>query len=105
MSRLLLNKEFAMDTFFGSTQALHGYTCAQLFIGKTSRYMKVYPLCQESHGVEALKDFICDVGIPWCLRSDNAKMETQGKWAKVCCQYKIKQCNTEPHHSHQNPVE
>ena len=70
-----LNKVFAMDTFFASTKALGGYTCAQIFTGKSSMLTECFPMRRESHLAETLQDFIRKWGAPHSLLSDNAKSE------------------------------
>ena len=37
-----LRETFATDTFFSSEKALGGYTCAQLYVGKSSNFTEIY---------------------------------------------------------------
>jgi hypothetical protein len=105
LNRTRLSEIVATDTFFSHTKAYGGYTCAQLFIGLDSHFVQVYGLQRESQGVQALEDFIRDIGAPHDIRSDNAKMETGVEWSKICRKYNIAQQTTEPEHPHQNPAE
>ena len=59
----------------------------------------------ESEGPEALESFIADVGAPFHILSDNAKMETSKAWKDILRKYNIRANTTEPYHPHQNPVE
>ena len=59
----------------------------------------------ESEGPEALESFIADVGAPFHILSDNAKMETSKAWKDILRKYNISASTTEPYHPHQNPVE
>ena len=70
-----LAETFCTDTFFSSTKGIGGEICAQLFVGKTSLFTKVYGMSTESQGNEALESFISDVGAPYYIHSDNAQME------------------------------
>ena len=93
------------DTLFGSTKAFGGITCAQLFVGKESKYTAVYGMKHERDGPEAFEDFIRDKGAPFCIWSDNSKMQTGNKWRRLMQKYNIRSENTEPHHPNQNPAE
>lgn len=93
------------DTFFASIAAYGEYTCAQLSLGVSSRYIEVYGMQRESQGPQTLEDFIRDVGAPHHIRSDNARMETGRMFSDICRKYNISQQTTEPHHPHQNPAE
>lgn len=53
-----LRETFATDTFFSSDKALGGYTCAQLYVGKTSTFTKIYGMKTPGQMSETLQDFI-----------------------------------------------
>ena len=57
-----LDKTVATDTFFANACAYDGYTCAQLFIGKTSQFTQVYGMKSDSEFPGTLMDFICSFG-------------------------------------------
>jgi hypothetical protein len=105
LNRPRLAETVATDTYFSSVPAYGGYTCAQLFVGTKSLFVKAYGMQRESQGPQALEDFIRDIGAPHDIRSDNAKMQTGVEWSKICRQYNIAQQTTEPHHLWQNPAE
>ena len=65
-----LNEVVATDTFFASETALGGYTCAQLFVGKTSMITEVFPMQRESHMADTIQDFIRKWGASYALLSD-----------------------------------
>ena len=105
LNRNRLQETFATDTWFSSTQAIGGFTCAQLFYGKTSRFIVIYPMKREADGPHALEDFIRDVGAPYKIKSDNSAMQSGNVWTTICRKYNIQQCFTEPHHPNQNQAE
>lgn len=100
-----LREMYATDTWFSSTPALGGYTCAQLYYGVMSKYIALYPMVRESQGPETLEDFCRYKGAPIKLKNDNAQMETGKTWTEICRKYNIEQCTTEPHHPWQNEAE
>ena len=97
-----LNEEFHSDTFFPSVPTNQNETCSQLFFGKNSDYMYVQPMRSESHSYSALQDFGRKVGIPKCLKTDNAKTEVGSEWTNWCRRYLVNTKFTEPHHPWQN---
>ena len=105
LNRPRIGEMVCADTLFGSTKAFGGITCAQLFVGKESKYTAVYGMKHERDGPEAFEDFIRDKGAPFCIRSDNSKMQTGNKWRCLMRKYNIWSENTEPHHPNQNPAE
>ena len=52
-----INDTFHSDTFFPTVDSINGDTCSQIFIGKKTDFMKVYPLAKESHSYRALQVF------------------------------------------------
>jgi hypothetical protein len=71
-----LAKTFATDTLFSLELGLGGVTCAQLFVGTSSKLTKVFGMKTENEGPDVFEDFIRDNGAPYALISDNAKMHT-----------------------------
>ena len=94
-----------LDTFFASCKALGGYTCAQIYVGKTSILTEVFGIKSESQMGETLQDFIRKWGAPHFLLSDNTKSELSNTVLDILCKYNIKDIQTEPHHPNQNPME
>ena len=100
-----VNDEFHSDTFFPSVHGNDGSTCSQMFIGKDTDYMFVYPMKKESHSFLALQDFGRKVGLPRSIKTDNAKTETGLKWTTWCREYCVDSKYTEPHSPWQNRAE
>lgn len=106
LNRNRLRERYSTDTFFSSVPAiLTGATCAQIFVGAHSTYTAVYPMRNESHGPEILETFIANVGAPYHLMNDNAKMQTSEAWNKILRKYNISSSTTEPYHPWQNRSE
>jgi transposase InsO family protein len=105
LNRHRLHETFCTDTWFSSTTAIHGYTCAQIFYGTTSRYISCYPMHKEADGPNILEDFVRNDGAPFTLKSDNSQMQSSDAWMDICRKYNIRQSFTEPHHPHQNQAE
>ena len=105
LNRNRLRETYATDTFFSSVTSIGGFTCAQLFSGKDSMFTKVYGMSTEAEGVVALETFVAEVGAPYHIISDNAKMQIGDAWKQVLRKYNISASTTEPHHPHQNPAE
>jgi len=100
-----LNETFATDTFYSSEKALGGYTCAQLYVGKTSTFTEIFGMKSENQMPETLQDFIRQWGAPSGLLSDNAKAETSKVVKDILRLYCIKDMQSEAHHQHQNYAE
>ena len=105
LNRNRLRETYATDTFFSSVTSIWSFTCAQLFSGKDSMFTKVYGMSTEAEGVVALETFVAEVGAPYHIISDNAKMQIGDAWKQVLRKYNISASTTEPHHPHQNPAE
>ena len=97
-----INDTFHSDAFFPTVDSINGDTCSQIFIGKKTDFMKVYPLAKESHSYWALQDFTRKVGIPAGLKTDNATTEVGVKWTTFCRENRIDTTFTEPASPRQN---
>ena len=100
-----LREVFATDTFFSSEKALGGYTCAQIYVGKTSTFTVIYGMKSENQMVETFQDFIRQYGAPTGLFSDNAKSKTGKAIKDIQRHYAIKDLQSEARHQHQNYAE
>ena len=100
-----LRETFATDTFFSSDKALGGYTCAQLYVGKSSNFTKVFGMKRPEQMPETLQDFIRQWGAPSGLFSDSAILETSKAIKDILRHYCIKDMQSEPKHQHQNYAE
>jgi hypothetical protein len=89
---------------FSHTLSLRQNKCAQVFTNGQG-YDLFYPLKKEADAADALNEMIRSVGIPKELVSDGAKAETQGEFAKVVKEYKVKSKVTEPYSGWQNRAE
>ena len=99
-----LNTKLYTDTVFSSTRSLHGNKCAQVFTNGIG-YDLFYPLKAEADIGDALNEVVRTIGVPKELVSDGAKAETQGRFAAVANEYRIKQRITEPYSGWQNRAE
>jgi hypothetical protein len=93
-----------ISTMFSATKSFCGHNCAQVFTNGLG-YDMFYPLKREADAVEALNEVIRTIGVPKELVSDGAKAETQGRFAAVASEYRIKQRQTEPYSGWQNRAE
>ena len=106
LNRNRLREMYSTDTIFSSIPAIGtGCTCMQVFCGKNSKYCKGYGMKTESDGCDVLETFVAEVGAPYHLMNDNARMETSQAWKRILSKYNISGSATEPNHGHQNPVE
>jgi hypothetical protein len=80
-NRPRIREMFCTDTWFGTTPALGGFTCAQLYYGVKSKYMVLYPMTSESQGPQTLEDLCRDHG------DDRAQMEIGKAWTAICRKY------------------
>ena len=78
---------FCTDTWFGSSPAIGGYTCAQLYCGVKSKFIALYPMVTETQGPDTLEDFCRDRGAPTKLENDRAHMEIGKAWTSMQVQY------------------
>ena len=100
-----LNEVMSTDTFFASERSVEGYTCAQVFVGSTSKAIFVYGMKTESHFIESYYDFMRENGIPCALRRDNAKSEKSAKITALNRRLLVSDQFTESHQLQQNPAE
>jgi len=94
-----------MDTMFATTPSFEGFTMAQVFSLKRSRFVYIRGLREKAHVTPAVQDFARDVGIPDELFSDNAMENKTIALANWCRGHVIRQLYTEPKHSHANASE
>ena len=100
-----LHETYSTDTMFGSTTAIGGYTCCQLFVGNESSFTAVYPMKREGEGIQSLEQFVTDYGAPDSIRRDNSKMQNSKAWTDYERKMHIKSETSEPHNQQQNPAE
>ena len=100
-----LRETFSTDTMFSSKPAIGGNTCVQLFVGNTSTFTAAFGMKREAEGIEALQDFVNQLGAPDCIRRDNSKMQNSEAWKKYERKMQINSETTEPHNQQMNPAE
>ena len=101
-----LNDKVFCDTIYFDPHKGDKSRCGQLFICQKSKYMAFYKLNREGECVEALKQFMTDVGRPTMIVSDSAQAENKSeKWKKYLRTFFIKTHETEANYQHQNLAE
>lgn len=69
------NEAVATDTFFSPTAAIdNGSTCAQFFVGTSTKYVEVHGMHTDSQFIRTLWDTICTNGAMDTLVSDRAQV-------------------------------
>ena len=100
------NETVATDTIFGTVPALgNRCTIAQIFVGRNTFLVDVYPMRTEADFVYALQDNIRHRGAMSKLASDMAQVEISERVKDVLRMYHIDDYQSEPYHEHQNPAE
>ena len=102
-----INEAVATDTVFPAEkiQDFNGNSCAQIFVGMTTKHVYCVLMKSEKEGPAALQDFIRDVGVPTRIHHDRSKMQLGRKFRKICRDCHIKTTTTEAHHPNQNFAE
>jgi len=100
------NEAIATDTVYADTPAIdNGSTCAQIFIGTESSFIKVFGMKTEKQFVNTLQDTILRRGAPTGLISDRAQVEISSRVIDLLRAYVISDWQSEPYQQHQNPCE
>ena len=101
-----LNDKAFCDTIYFDPHKGDKSRCGQLFICQKSKYLAFYKLNKERECVEALKQFMTDVGRPTMIVSDSAQAENKSeKWKKYLRTFFIKTHEKEANYQHQNLAE
>ncbi len=87
---------FSSDTMFAKTVSIRGNKCAQIFVNNID-FVMIIPMRRKAKALDALVEFIQDIGIPSEMHNDDAKEQTLGKWLEVMRKYQIKQTLSEPY--------
>jgi len=97
------NEVVSTDTIYADEPALDdGCTHAQIFVGRQTQVIDVYPLKSIKDFVHTLMDNIRQRGAMSILSSDYAEVETSQYAADICRAYTIDDKQSEPHYQHQN---
>ncbi len=59
----------------------------------------------ESQALQALKDFIRNIGESYCLHHDNSKVQLDKAWNDITRKCDVKGTTIEPYHQWQDPTE
>ena len=97
------HEQVATDSIYTDTAAFAGgATCAQVFVGRTSRYIEIYGMHSDAEFVNTLNDEIRDRGAMDMLTNDRAQAEISKRVKDILRSYVIKDWQSEPHQQHQN---
>jgi hypothetical protein len=106
------NDDVAMDTMFADIPAHDdgilghgGCTMAQVYCGCCTQLTKEYGMQLESQMPGTLQDFICEVGAPNCIISDNSKVQIGAKVHSLLHYSTIKDHQSEPYYQNQKYAE
>ena len=97
----------ATDTIFADTPAVDspGWTCAQIFVGRSSLVADVYGMLSTNEFVNTLLDCIRDRGAMDKLISDHANYEMSARVKDILRSLMIGHWKSEPYYQHQNFAE
>src|SRR5688500_15076677 len=93
------------NTFFSTIQSVQGHTCIQIFILLLSKFIYIHLMKRKSTSHGAYQDFICKVGAPNLLHTNNLKTQTGDKWRQISRVNVTEQINSAPHDQNQNHSE
>jgi hypothetical protein len=100
------NEAVATDTVIADVAALcTGEFCAQVFVGRKSRFCDVYGCKTDKQFVDTLEDVIRERGAMDKLISDHAQAEISKRVNDILRAYCIKDWQSEPYYQHQNYAE
>ena len=100
------NEYVATDTVYSDTPVIdNGSTCAQVFVGKQSKFSDVFGMRTDSQFVDTLMDVIRKRGAMDQLVSDRAQVEISTKVKDILRHLCIDDWQSEPHYQHQNFAE
>ena len=100
------NERVCTDTVYSDTAAFcGGATCAQVFVGRSSRYVAIFAMTSEAQFVNTLNDEIRKRGAMDNLTSDMAQAEVSNRVKAVLRAYSIEDHQSEPRQQHQNYAE
>eukprot|EP00934_Nitzschia_sp_Nitz4_P009388 Nitzschia sp. Nitz4//scaffold547_size3361//334//3245//NITZ4_009269-RA/size3361-snap-gene-0.1-mRNA-1//-1//CDS//3329554282//9378//frame0 len=100
------NEPVATDTIKASCPSLDGgQRYAQVFVGRHSLVIDVYPLISPKHFVSTLEDVIRSRGAMDTLISDRGSNEISNRVKDILRALSIRDWNSEAHYQHQNHAE
>jgi hypothetical protein len=95
----------ATDTIVSKIPAINGYTCAQIFNGRHSHVIDVFPMHSPKEFINALEDVIRKRGAIDKLISDRGTNEISKRAHHILHALVIADWQSEPHYQHQNHAE
>jgi hypothetical protein len=100
------NEAVATDTVYSKVKAIFSKCkAAQIFIGRTSLWIDIYPLQSTKDIAHVLQDNIRERGAMSLFISDGAQNQISQYVLDILRMYGIKSWVSEPHYQHQNYVE
>ena len=94
------NEAVAIDTVYSSTPAIdNGSKLAQMFVGRDTLVIDIYPIKTEKEFCSTLQDNIRK------RKRDHAKVEISQRCHNILRTYCIRNWQSEPHYQHQNFAE
>ena len=106
MNVFRINEGVATDTVYSSVPAVdNGSKLAQIYVGRKSLVIDVYPIKNEKEFVNTLQENIRERGAMDILISDRTKVEISRQCHDILRAYCIKDWQSEPHYQHQNFAE
>ena len=100
------HESVATDTIFSDVGAIDdGSTCAQIFVGMSTKFCDVVGMKTDGQFVHALMDTIRKNGAMDRIVTDGGEALISAKVKNVLRHLCIKNWHTEPHYQHQNPSE
>ena len=100
------NEPVATDTVYSNSPAIDdGSTLAQIFVGRETLVIDIYPIKTEKQFIQTLQENIRRRGAMDILISDRGKVEVSKQCHNILRAYCIKDWQSEPHYQHQNFAE
>ncbi len=95
----------ATATIVSKIPAINGYTCAQIFVGRHSHVIDVFPMHSPKEFVNTLEDVIRKRGAMDKLISDRGTNEISKQAHDILRALVISDWQSEPHYKHQSHAE
>ena len=93
------------DMYYSIVQSIDGFTCVQLFVCIDSQFIFIKCMKKESIPHSSLQDFVCTIGAPNTLLTDNALTIGGERWRKTNRTNVTRHIFIVPHNQQQNQSE
>jgi len=100
-----LNEGYATDTIFSNCKAHDSSSCAQIYVGCTSKFVYIEGMSAKSQMPRTLLNFIRQLGAMKFLWRDMAKEENSTTVNDLLRSIQAPSRFSEPYNEHQNPAE